>query len=264
MREHVDRLYRSLAYVRIDPGLSPDEMERISEEVIARNEPLREQVGDYQIWQFVTRGRGRWAHRAGPPAVGVCVRQIGFSRFAALYDTGAHGIIVRTRSFSPDALDPKVKNFSRMNFNLAELEASDVDPEGWPILTDSRGNLTEGVGYNLFIVAKDAIRTPGDRGVLQGVSRAMVFDLGRELGIPVIEEDLQPYDLYTADEAFFTSTSPCVLPVTRVDRRPIGAGKPGPVVARLLAAWSETVGVDIVAEAKEYASREQLESPRGS
>ena len=92
----------------------------------------------------------------------------------------------------------------------------------------------------------------------------MVFDLGRELGIPVIEEDLQPYDLYTADEAFFTSTSPCVLPVTRVDRRPIGAGKPGPVVARLLAAWSETVGVDIVAQAKEYASREQLESPRGS
>ena len=158
----------------------------------------------------------------------------------------------------------EVKNFSRMNFNLAELEASDVNPEGWPILTDNRGNLTEGVGYNLFVVAKGAIRTPGDRGVLQGVSRAMVFDLGRELGLPVIEEDLQPYDLYTADEAFFTSTSPCVLPVTRVDRRPIGAGKPGPVVARLLAAWSETVGVDIVAEAEEYASREQLESPRGS
>jgi branched-chain amino acid aminotransferase len=264
MREHVDRLYRSLAYVRIAPGLSPDEMERISEEVIARNEPLREHVGDYQIWQFVTRGRGRWAHRAGPPAVGVAVRQIGFSRFADLYDTGAHGIVVRTRSFSSDSLDPKVKNFSRMNFNLAELEASDVDPTGWPILTDSRGNLTEGVGYNLFIVAKDAIRTPGDRGVLQGVSRAMVFDLGRELGIPVIEEDLQPYDLYTADEAFFTSTSPCVLPVTRVDRRPIGAGKPGPMVARLLGAWSEIVGVDIVAQAKRYGPRENLESPRGS
>ena len=52
--------------------------------------------------------------------------------------------------------------------------------------------------------------------------------------------------------------------MTRVDRRPIGAGKPGPVVARLLGAWSDTVGVDIVAEAKEYAAREQLESPRGS
>jgi branched-chain amino acid aminotransferase len=264
MREHVDRLYRSLRYVRIDPGLSPDELERISEEVITRNEVLREEVGDYQIWQFVTRGRGRWAHKAGPPAVGVCVRQIGFSRFADLYATGAHGVIVRTRSFSPDALDPKVKNFSRMNFNMAELEASDVDPEGWPILTDSRGNLTEGVGYNLFLVTRGTIRTPGDRGVLQGVSRAMIFDLGRELGIPVVEEDLQPYDLYTADEAFFTSTSPCVLPVTRVDRRPVGAGRPGPIVARLLGAWSEIVGVDIVAQARHYAPLERLESPRGS
>jgi hypothetical protein len=135
-------------------------------------------------------------------------------------------VIVRTHSFSSDALDPKVKHFSRMNFNLAELEAGDVDPEGWPILTDGRGNITEGVGYNVFIVTGGVIRTAGDRGVLQGVSRAMVFDLARELGIPILEEDLQPYDVYTADEAFFTSTSPCVLPVTRVDRRPIGAGTP--------------------------------------
>ena len=264
MREHVDRLYRSLRYVRIDPGLSPDEMERVSEEVISRNEHLRADVGDYQLWQFVTRGRGRWAHKAGPPAVGVCTRQVGFSRFAHLYDQGAHGVIVRTRSFSPDALDPKVKNFSRMNFNLAELEAADVDPEGWPILTDSRGSITEGVGYNVFIVTGGVIRTAGDRGVLQGVSRGMVFDLGKELGIPIVEEDLQPYDVYTADEAFFTSTSPCVLPVTRVDRRPVGTGKPGPVVARLLRAWSETVGVDIVAQAKAYAPLERLESKAGS
>lgn len=264
MREHVDRLYRSLKYVRIDPGLSPDEMERISEEVISRNEHLRADAGDYQIWQFVTRGRGRWAHKAGPPAVGVCIRQVGFSRFAHLYAEGAHGIIVRTRSFPADALDPKVKNFSRMNFNLAELDAADMDPEGWPILTDSRGSVTEGVGYNIFIVANGAIRTPGDRGVLQGVSRAMVFELAKELGLPVVEDDFQPYDVYAAEEAFFTSTSPCVLPVTRVDRRPIGTGAPGPVVRRLLAAWSEVVGVDIVAQAQRYAPLERLESRFGS
>ncbi len=264
MKAHVDRLYRSLKFVRIDPGLSPEEMERISEEVISRNEHLRADVGDYQIWQFITRGRGRWAHKAGPPAVGVCTRQIGFSRFAHLYSVGAHGVIVRTHSFSSDALDPKVKHFSRMNFNLAELEAGDVDPEGWPILTDGRGNITEGVGYNVFIVTDGVIRTAGDRGVLQGVSRAMVFDLARELAIPIVEEDLQPYDVYTADEAFFTSTSPCVLPVTRVDRRPIGAGAPGPVARRLLATWSEIVGVDIVAQAERCAPREQLESRAGS
>src|SRR5262245_42654922 len=152
MRQHVDRLYRSLKYVRIDPGFGPDEMERLSEEVITRNEHLRADVGDFALWQFVTRGPGRWAHRAGPPAVGILVRSLGFHRFAHLYDEGAHGILVRTRSYTPDALDPKVKNFSRMNFNMAELEASDVDPAGWPILTDTHGNVTEGTGYNVFMV----------------------------------------------------------------------------------------------------------------
>ena len=68
----------------------------------------------------------------------------------------------------------------------------------------------------------------------------------------MVEEDLQPYDLYTADEAFFSGTSPCVLPVTRADRREIGDGKPGPVTLQLLAAWSETVGVDIVDQALRF------------
>jgi len=216
------------------------------------------------VWQFVTRGRGRWAHSAGPPAVGVFIRSLGLGRFAHLYQEGAHGVIVRSRSFAPDALDPKVKNFSRMNFNLAELEAGDVDKAAWPILLDSRGNLAEGVGYNVFLVTEDILRTPGDRSILQGVSRAMVFELAKGLGIPLLEEDLQPYDLYTADEAFFTSTSPCVLPVTRVDRRPIGTGVPGPVVHRLLAAWSEAVGVDIVEQAQHFGPKEHLESRAGS
>lgn len=262
MREHVHRLYRSLKYVRIDPGLAPEELEAISEEVIARNEPYRAAAGDFAVWQFVTRGPGRWAHSAGPPAVGVFLRALGFARFAHLYETGAHAVVVRTRSYPPDALDPKVKNFSRMNFNLAELEAADVDPAGWPLLLDAQGNLTEGTGYNVFLVTDGVIRTPGDRSILQGVSRATVLDLARQLGIPCREEDLQPYDLYTADEAFFAATSPCVLPVTRADRRMIGDGRPGPVTRRLLAAWSDLVGLDIVAQARAYATREAPESPR--
>ena len=90
----------------------------------------------------------------------------------------------------------KVKHFSRMNFNLAGLEAADVDPDAWPILTDTDGNLTEGTRYNFFMVTDGVIRTPGDRSILQGVSRGMVFDLARQLDLPIAEEDLQPYDMY--------------------------------------------------------------------
>ena len=252
MEDHIQRLYRSLKFVRIDPGLSAKEMLDICEEVVQRNDHLRAEVGDFTITQFVTRGPGSSSRSAGPPAVCVKVAPIGFGRFADLFKDGAHGVITRTRSYPVESLDPKVKNYSRMNFNLADLEAADVDPEAWPILTDADGSLTEGTGYNVFLVTDGIIRTPGDRNILQGVSRGMVFDLARQLNIPLVEEDLQPYDLYTADEAFFSGTSPCVLPVSKVDQREIGDGRPGPIVQQLLSAWSETVGMDIVDQALQF------------
>jgi branched-chain amino acid aminotransferase len=252
MKDHIDRLYRSLKAVRIDPGLTSEEMTEISEEVVRRNEHLRPEVGDFTVTQFVTRGPGRWAWSAGPATVCVKVDAIGFNRYASLYEGGAHGAITRTRSYSPDVLDPKIKHYNRMNMNLAELEAADVDPEAWPILTDADGNLTEGSGYNVFLVNQGVIRTPGERSILQGVSREMVFDLARQLDIPLAEEDLQPYDMYNADEAFFASTSMCVLPLTVVDRRRIGDGRPGAITQQLLSAWSEAAGLDIVDQALQF------------
>ena len=252
MDQHIGRLYRSLKYARIDPGISPEEMTEITQQVIQRNEHLRPEVGDYAITQFVTRGIGTAARDAGPPAVCVKAGAIDFGRFARLFDEGAHGVISRTRSYPVESLDPKLKHYSRMNFNLADLEAADVDPESWPILTDTDGNLTEGTGYNVFLVTDGVIRSPGDRSILQGISRNMVFDLAHQLNIPIVSENMQPYDLYTADEAFFTGTSSCVLPVTKVDKRLIGDGRPGPIVQQLLSAWSESVGLDIVDQARQF------------
>ena len=97
------------------------------------------------------------------------------------------------------------------------------------------------------------IRTPGRSTVLKGVSKGMVFDLADQLGIPIVEEDLQPYDVYTADEAFLSSTYASVLPVTTVDKRQVGSGKPGTVTQQLMAAWSEAVGLDIVDQMLRFA-----------
>ena len=253
MKEHVDRLYRSLNYVRINPGLSAEEMLEVNEEALRRNEPLRAEVGDFTIHPFVTRGFGRKASEAVDPTVCVRVAPVDFGGYARAYLDGMHAVIARTRSYSSASLDPKVKHYSRMNFNLADLESSDIDSAAWPVLMDLDGNLSEGTGYNVFLVTDGVIRTPQDNAILQGVSRRMVFDLAEQLGVPVVEEDLQPYDLYTADEAFFSTTSPCVLPVTEVDRRPIGDGRPGRLTQQLLAAWSEAVGLDIVDQALRFA-----------
>ena len=140
-----------------------------------------------------------------------------------------------------------------MNFVLASLEAHDVDPESYPVLLDLDGNISEGTGFNFWIVTDGVLRTAGDRSILQGVSRTTIIELARELDIPVVEEELQLYDAYNADEAFISGTSPCLLPASKIDNRPIGDDMPGPIVKRLLAAWSEKVGVDIVGQARSQA-----------
>ena len=255
MKEHVDRLYRSLKYVRIDPGLTSQEMLDLSEEGIERNRHLLDEVGDFSISQLVTRGPGgprAWA--AGPPNVYI---KYGPNTiwYADNYVNGLHGVITRTRSYDAEALDPKLKHLSRMNMSIAELEANDLDPGAWPILTDKDGYLTEGSGYNVFIVTDGVLRTPTERAILAGVSRGMVLDLADGLGLPATVEHLQPYDAYTADEAFFTSTPFCVLPVTYIDKRPMGDGKPGPITMQLLAAWSEAVGIDVIDQAMQLSGR---------
>jgi branched-chain amino acid aminotransferase len=227
MKEHVDRLYRSLTYTGIDAGLAAEEMFEISEEAIARNEEHRGEVGDFTIHQFITRGEGRRAWQATDPTVCVRIGAIDFANYAQSYIDGANAAITSILSYSPQALDPKVKHYSRMNFNLAEVEANNSDPGALPILRDENGNITEGTGYNVLLVTDGAIRTADDRSLLQGVSRGTVYDMAEQLGIPVVEQELQPYDVYTADEVFFSTTSWCVLPVTRVDKRQIGDGKPG-------------------------------------
>ncbi len=248
LKEHIERLYRSLTYVRMESGLTAEEMTAITEEAVERAKDDHPEVTDFWTRQIVTRGT---VDLFDPPSPTVLV-QVGEQGFwyADLYDTGMHGVIARTRAYSPQALDPKIKHYSRMNFVLAHQEAHDLEPGAWPILLDDRGFLAEGNGQNVFIVTDGVIRTPSDYAALQGVSRGMAIDLTRQLDIPLAEEDLQPYDLYTADEAFWTTTSMCVMPMTQVDRRPIGDGKPGPMSQRLLAAWSEAVGIDIVGQAQ--------------
>ena len=249
---HIDRLYRSMKYVRIDIGISIEEMTKLTEEAVKKNLGFLEEHGDFDIWHAITRGPGRWAYEANTPTVIIDVAPIPCDLFGSDLNV-AKGVITKTRSMSSQTVDPKIKHHSRLNFNLAEMEAGDIEDHGWPVLTDGSGNLTEGVGYNLFTVSNGVIRTPNDTSILQGVSRGYVLELAEQLGIEVIEEDLQPYDLYTADEAFFSSTPYCMLPVTTFDKRAIGDGKPGPVFKQLMSAWSEKVGVDVVGQAeKQY------------
>ena len=254
LRDHLLRLYRSLHYTRLDPGMRIDEMEQLTLEVVQRNESAREPGDDYMITQIVTGGEGGYGPRPPKANVAIWIDPIDYALYSPLYASGAHVVIPRTRSYSSDQIDPKIKHYSRLNFVLAQMEAADVDPEAFPVLLDTDGNISESSGANFMIVTDGVLRSPSERNILQGISRMVLLELAENLGIPSSEEALQPYDVYTADEAFLCSTPYSLLPVSRADNRQIGDEIPGPVTKQLLAAWSEMVGLDIVDQAARRAS----------
>lgn len=131
---------------------------------------------------------------------------------------------------------------------LADHEARLVDPDAAALLLDLDGNVTETSGANFLIVERGTIVSPTLRNILPGISRQTVIELAGKLSVPFVERDIQVHSVMNADEAFLTSTPFCLMPVTRINGVAIADGQPGPLYRRLIEAWSEAVGMDIVGQ----------------
>jgi branched-chain amino acid aminotransferase len=252
LQEHLERLYRSLRYLRIDPGIGIDAMRAATEEVLERNLPLLEPDEDYWVTQRVTRGLDRGDREVfdqdGPTVIVECL-PLPLRERATLYRDGIRVVVPSVRRAAPDTLSPRTKTNNYLNVIMGDLEAKARDPEAWAILLDANGNLAEGIGSNVFLVRQGAVYTPREQFVLAGISRETVIELARELGIAVHERDVDLFDAYNADEAFLTSTSLCICPVRSVNGVAIGAGAaPGPVTRRLTEAYCRLVDFDFVAQ----------------
>jgi branched-chain amino acid aminotransferase len=252
IEEHVARLYRSLKYLDIDPGLSQAEMAAVSEEVLARNRHLLGPGEDYWLAQRISRGVGKvpgdnWDHY-GPNVIVDCV-PLPLRERAKHFRDGIDVVTPSLRRTPPDSLSPRAKMHQYLNLVLADREVKAQNPDAWAVLLDVNGNLAEGQGSNIFLVRDGRLTTPRERFVLPGVSRQATIDLARQLGIPFAEQDLDLYDAYTADECFLTSTSLCICAVRSLNGRTFGAGQvPGPITQRLTGAYKEMVGCDFVAQ----------------
>ncbi|MGE0698212.1 MAG: aminotransferase class IV [Hyphomicrobiaceae bacterium] len=258
VKEHIDRFYRSLAYLQIDIGHSPAELTEITHEVVRRNAHLLGKGDDWWVGQRVSRGVKSVGEGLDPwedmgPSVIVDVMPLPFKARAASYRDGIRVVVPSVRRTPPNSLSPRVKTHNYLNMVMADLEARERDPQAWAVLLDENGNLCEGMGSNIFIVKDGRISTPQGRYVLEGISRQTVIELARKEGFEVVERDIDLYDAYTADEVFLTSTSLCLCPVSKVNHVTIGTGKvPGPAATRILKAYSDYVGIDIVGQ---YLSR---------
>ena len=245
--EHLDRFFNSLKYMRIDPGLTKDDFARLTMEVLQTNMPLLDDDDDYWVSQRVSRGV-RVDGQDRPTVVIECA-PLPFKARARYYRDGLPVIVPSVRRTPPESQSPRAKVHNYVNLVQAELEVRSQNPEAWPILLDTNGNLAEGPGSNIFIVRDGAVMTPKEQFVLAGISRQVTIELAQELGIEVHETDIDLFDAYTADEAFVTSTSFCICPVSSFNGSTVADGAvPGPVTDRLTRAYSGMVDLDVAAQ----------------
>ena len=259
LEQHIARLYKSLKVTRIDPGCDAQRMLQITLDVLDAN---RSFLGpDDDCWLVHNISRGRSIAGADPTiqrssaTVMIFTQPMDLRSWAGFYESGCHAVTAISRIVPSQSLDARIKNRSRMSYTLAEIEVKLVDPLAQGVILDINGFVAENKGGNIFSVSENRIFTPHTTNCLEGVSRQTVFDLARQLDIPVEQADLLPYDLYTADEVFFTSTPYCIMPATKFNGLPIGNGIVGELTRKLLNAWSELVGIDIVAQAQRQLAR---------
>lgn len=259
LEEHLSRLERSMRYVGLEPLISKEKMGKVIKKVLEANIHLTDKDDDCWICGEVTPGIGfphpLMGQKEKRPTVIAYSSPLPHQEYASYYRSGKHALTSSVRNIPPQCLDMRSKNRSRLHYFIAKLETEQRDPDAFTLLLDLEGNITEGGGANFCIVANNTLYTPWARKILVGISRQTVLELAKKLNLPAVETDLNLYDVYNAEEAFWTTTSYCILPISQVNHVKIGKKIPGGWTERLLRAWSKKVGVDIVKQARTFARR---------
>jgi branched-chain amino acid aminotransferase len=238
LQEHLDRLYDSAHAIWLTIPISKEEMARVTEEAVRRSG-----ISEGYIRPIVTRGVGDLGldpRKCPRPSVIIIVDTIKLWP-EEVYETGLKVVTAGTPIPQRESLSPRVKSLNYLAHILAKIEGTQAGADE-VLMLDSSGSVAEGSGQNLFVVKQGKIRTPAAfAGILKGVTRDVVIELALQAGYEVQETMLNRYDVYTADEAFFTGTAAEVIAIRQVDGRLIGAGRSGPVTRDLRARFQALV-----------------------
>jgi branched-chain amino acid aminotransferase len=240
---HMRRLRNSAAMMALDIPFSDDQLaSQIRDTTAAANLESAEAY----IRVLVTRGVGELTYdiKATPtPSVVIIVKPL-VEPSNETYEQGVKVALVDVVRNHPASVNPMIKSNNLLNQALAGQEAIRRGAfEG--IMRNYRGELTECTTANLFVVRDGVALTPPlDSGLLPGITREFFFEVGRDVGVDVREKVLRDDDLFSADEAFLTSTTREAVPIVKVDDRTIGTGKPGPVTKKLLKGFRDRARAD--------------------
>lgn len=239
--EHLERMYDSARYIMLTIPVSLDEMREIVCETCRRNG-----LTDGYIRLAVTRGVGTLGL-----APWQCPRPTVFCIAASiqlypkeLYERGLEIICAATRRTYIGAFNARAKSMNYLNNIMAKIEAHNAGVHE-ALMLDQSGFVIEATGDNVFLVKRGRLTTPPTyQGNLRGITRDCILEIARALEFEVAEEPITTYEVYTADECFLSGTAAEIIPVVRVDGRPIGDGRPGPVTRRLIEAFRARTATD--------------------
>lgn len=229
LAEHMDRFMESARRLHLTLPVERSELEHILAECTARSGHQNAYVE-----MILTRGISPTFSRDPRDAENqlICFAiPFGWILRPEQRDTGLSVAISEIQRIPAASVDPKIKNYHWLDFVMGLYDAYDRGA-GSVILQDAKGNLTEGPGFNVFVIKDKKISTP-DQGVLEGITRRSAIELARELGIAVDEEPVPARSLIEADEAFATSTAGGIMPITHANNSPISEGKPGEITSQL-------------------------------
>lgn len=236
IQEHVDRLYESALAIRLTIPMTKAEMTKALNDTVAANG-----IVDGYVRLVVTRGAGSLGldiRKTSDPQVIIIADSITLYP-AEMYENGLNLVTAATIRNHPAALSPRIKSLNYLNNILAKIEGTDQGCVE-ALMLNHKGDVAECTGDNIFIVKDKVLRTPStDSGILKGITRDVVLKIAREAGYQTEETTLQRHDIFVADECFLTGSAAELIPVVKLDGRPIGTGKPGPVTHDLLKRFQE-------------------------
>jgi len=237
--EHLDRLYNSAAGIMLEIPMTKEELKEAIRETLRANK-----LADAYIRLVVTRGVGDLGldpRKCSRPTIFIIVDKISLYP-PEYYQEGLEIITVPTVRNIPQALNPQIKSLNYLNNILAKIEANNQNIQE-ALMLNSQGYIAECTGDNIFIVKGGVLVTPPEiAGVLKGITRATVIDLALRRNLTVKEELFTRVDLYISDECFLTGTAAEIVPVTKIDGRVIGTGKPGPITKTLMEEFRKLTG----------------------
>ena len=234
--EHLKRLYHGINYLGFEMRMSQKDLRQTILDVCKRAE-----IQDGYIRLNVTRGTGLGLDPKNIKPANVMIMINALALYPAeAYEMGLRVVTSSIRVIPADSLDPRVKAIGRYVSNIVAKQEGNRQGAGEALMLNHQGQVAECTGDNIFVIQDGVIRTPlPSCGILAGITRQTLINLGRKNGYTVEETILTPYEVYAADEVFLTGTAAEVIPMVSLDSRAIGCGKPGEITQRLMAAFHE-------------------------